>query len=65
MITGVEYGRKVGAKTIGLTGFDGGKLNKIADFSLVVPANDMQKVEDVHMILVHLLMQLFMKHLNQ
>ena len=43
--------------TIGLSGFSGGKLDSLARISLVAEIQDMQKVEDVHMIVVHMLMQ--------
>ena len=41
---------------IGLTGYDGGKLKKIADYSLHVPVSNMQIVEDLHLMLDHLMM---------
>jgi len=57
VLQAVSYGKEKGAKTIGLTGFDGGKLSEIVDIPFVAAINDMQKVEDVHMIVVHMLMQ--------
>lgn len=53
----VEYVRDNGGKTIGLCGFSGGKLSSIADISFIARIDDMQKVEDLHMIFVHMLMQ--------
>jgi len=57
VLQAVSYAREKGAKTVGLCGFDGGRLSKIVDIPLIVDINDMQKVEDVHMIVVHMLMQ--------
>jgi D-sedoheptulose 7-phosphate isomerase len=57
VLQAVSYAKEKGAKTIGLTGFDGGKLADIVDIPLVASINDMQKVEDIHMIVVHMLMQ--------
>jgi len=57
VLQAVLYSKEKGAKTIGLTGFDGGKLAQIVDVQLVANIHDMQKVEDVHMIVVHMLMQ--------
>lgn len=57
ILNAVSYARGKGARTIGLTGFDGGKLAQIVDIPLVATVDDMQKVEDVHMIVVHMLMQ--------
>ena len=42
-----------GAAVIGISGFDGGRLSKIADHSIVVPVHNMQVVEDVHMVIGH------------
>jgi D-sedoheptulose 7-phosphate isomerase len=64
VIQAISYARENNAKTIALTGFDGGKLSQRADKPLVVSINDMQKVEDVHMIVVHMLMQYLDKALQ-
>ena len=40
---------------IGLTGFDGGKLKVLADLVLVIPSMDMEIIEDMHLIVNHLL----------
>jgi len=57
VLQAVSYAKGKGARTIGLTGFDGGKLAQIVDIPLVASVHDMQKVEDIHMIVVHMLMQ--------
>ncbi|MEW6602436.1 MAG: SIS domain-containing protein, partial [Nitrospirota bacterium] len=63
VLQAISYAKEKGALTIGLTGFDGGKLARLADVPLVASVNDMQKVEDVHMIAVHMLMQYLCKSL--
>lgn len=60
ILNGVELGKKVGAFTIGLTGMGGGKLAKAADLSLVVPNDNMWRVEDIHLLLNHLLVSVFL-----
>ena len=50
----VEVARERGATTIGLSGFSGGKLASLVDLSIVVPCDNMQRIEDLHMILGHL-----------
>ena len=59
VLQAISYAKGKGARTIGWTGFDGGKLAQIVDIPLVAAGNDMQKVEDIHMIVVHMLMQYF------
>lgn len=55
VLAGVQAAKEKGMFTIGLTGYSGGKLKALVDLALVVPVNDMEQIEDVHMILDHLL----------
>ena len=51
----VEYARNAGAVTIGMTGFDGGKLARLVDIHLNVPCRVIEQVEDAHLVLAHVL----------
>lgn len=51
----VHAARQHGATTVGITGFDGGKLRSLVDASLHVDSHSMEQVEDAHMILCHTL----------
>jgi D-sedoheptulose 7-phosphate isomerase len=55
VLKAIEHANRVGAVTIGLTGFDGGALNKICKASYVVPNICMQQVEDVHLLIEHMI----------
>jgi D-sedoheptulose 7-phosphate isomerase len=55
VLKGIELAREVGAITIGWTGYDGGKLAQMVDVSLVVPNHCVEQIEDVHMMLEHLI----------
>jgi D-sedoheptulose 7-phosphate isomerase len=57
VLKAIQYANKMGGRTIGLTGFSGGDLAQVATASFVVGSNDMQKVEDVHLIITHIIMQ--------
>ena len=63
VLNAVEYAKECGNTVVGITGYDGGKLRKIADYSLHVPVNSMQITEDVHMIFDHLMMSVFYREL--
>ena len=63
VLKAIDMAKSVGAITVGITGYDGGKLAKIVDLSLNVPAMSMQITEDVHMIFDHLMMAVFYKEL--
>lgn len=51
----VELANRVGARTIGMTGFDGGKLGRMVDVQLHVPSAVIEHVEDLHLMLEHLI----------
>ena len=53
-----------GATTAGWVGFDGGEVSKITDITFHVPVNNMQLVEDLHLILNHLMMYVIMQEKN-
>jgi D-sedoheptulose 7-phosphate isomerase len=63
IIKAVEYAKKQGAKIIGMTGYDGGKLDKLSDYHLHAPIDDMQITEDIHMSFDHMMMQIFWRYL--
>jgi len=49
-----EEARKRGATTICFSGFEGGKARDLADLCIVVPCHKMVQVEDVHLIISHM-----------
>jgi len=64
VVKAVDYAREVGAKIIAMTGYSGGKIDKVADYHLHVPADDMQITEDLHMGFDHMIMQILWKYLQ-
>ncbi|MFH1386115.1 MAG: SIS domain-containing protein [bacterium] len=57
VVEAVEWVKSRQGKTIGLVGFDGGKLNEICDISILAKTfkGEYGPVEDVHLILDHLI----------
>lgn len=51
----VALANELGAVTIGLCGYGGGKLAQLAQKSLVIRKRNMQMVEDLHVVLCHVL----------
>lgn len=56
VVRAFEYANGLGANTIALTGYSGGKLKELAKFNIHVNIDNMQIVEDVHLILNHMMM---------
>jgi D-sedoheptulose 7-phosphate isomerase len=54
VLRAIQYARENDGVTIGITGFDGGKIKDMVDLCLIVPVHNMQKTEDVHMLIDHL-----------
>lgn len=63
VINAVDYAKSVETYVIGLTGYNGGILGKLADLHLHADINSMQITEDIHMILDHLMMSILYKTL--
>jgi D-sedoheptulose 7-phosphate isomerase len=54
VLNAIEFARAEQATTIGFAGFDGGKLKEMVDICVHVPNHCMEQVEDLHLILEHL-----------
>jgi D-sedoheptulose 7-phosphate isomerase len=65
VLSAVKVARECGASTLGLAGFQGGKLKALVDECLVVPCDNMQRIEDVHMVIGHLLFWRMMGRLEE
>ncbi len=55
VLNAIELGNRMGARTIGMTGFDGGRLRKMVDVDIHIPSDCIEHVEDIHLMLEHLI----------
>lgn len=55
VLKAVELANSVNATTIGLTGFDGGKLRPMVDLNIHVDSRCIEHVEDIHLMLEHMM----------
>jgi D-sedoheptulose 7-phosphate isomerase len=53
----IRYANENGGISLGICGYDGGKLKQIAQHAICADINDMQLSEDVHLIFGHLTLQ--------
>ena len=58
LIRAFESARAAGLETLALLGRDGGPLRQLADASIVVPSDDTQRVQEVQILIIHLLCEL-------
>jgi D-sedoheptulose 7-phosphate isomerase len=62
LINAIKYAKTCGAKSIGILGFkNGGKLASMVDCSIIVQSSHYGPVEDIHLVLNHLLASCFAK----
>jgi D-sedoheptulose 7-phosphate isomerase len=61
VLRALEYANEHGGISIGLTGFDGGKMKTICKYTLHVPTlpGEYEPVEDAHLIMGHILASYF------
>ena len=55
VLLGLEVAHDLGAYTIGLTGFEGGKMKALCRLCAIVPSDNMQIIEDLHVCIAHAL----------
>lgn len=55
VLEAIKLANHVGAKTIGFTGFNGGRLAQLVELDLHVPSDCIEQVEDIHLMLEHLI----------
>lgn len=51
--SGIRQAKKMGLKTIALTGGDGGDLAKLADLSVLVPSSVTARIQEAHITIGH------------
>ena len=64
VVRGLKLASKLKCKTIGLSGKDGGDMNKICNINLVAPSNDTPRIQELHIIIGHIICQLIDKELK-
>ncbi len=57
VLKGIDAAKKKGILTCAILGFSGGKCLNLVDIPIHFPVNDMQIVEDLQLIIGHMLMQ--------
>ena len=64
VIEAMKMAKTKGAKTIGLTGGNGGKLAEVADLVLIVPSDITPRIQEAHITIGHIVCELVEKELS-
>ncbi len=63
ILEGVKKAKELGMRTIGFIGKRGGKLKDLVDLPLVVPSDDVPRIQEVHITIGHIICHLAEKGL--
>jgi len=58
VLAGIKQAKKMGLKTIALTGCDGGELARSADVAITVPSSVTARIQEAHITLGHIICEL-------
>lgn len=62
IIKACEFAKRKNARIIGFTGFAGGKVKDFAHSNFVVPVESYEIIEDVHLIILHMIVSYYKTH---
>ena len=57
IIAALQRAKALGCHTLGLSGKGGGKMNHICDLNLVIPSDDTPRIQEMHILIGHILCQ--------
>jgi D-sedoheptulose 7-phosphate isomerase len=58
IVKGLQKAKEMRCSTVGLLGRDGGTVKDVVDLSLIVPVNDTARVQECHIIIIHIVCQM-------
>lgn len=58
ILRAMNVAAEAGCKTLALVGRDGGKMSQSSDFSLIVPSNVTARIQESHIMIIHILCEL-------
>lgn len=53
VLNALQVAREASATTVGISGFQGGDMKSLCDICVIVPSNNMQIIEDLHLAIAH------------
>ena len=65
VLEAVELAKRINATTIGFTGFDRERLGLMVDINLHVPSDNIEQVEDIHLMFEHLICTVLRHRIRQ
>jgi len=58
VVSALDFGREIGCKTIGMSGRNGGLMNKVCDINIVVPSDVTARIQEIHILIGHIICEI-------
>ena len=55
ILNAIELSHKLGIKTVGLTGAEGGEFKNICDITIKSPSDDIPRIQETHILIGHII----------
>ncbi len=65
VITAIKKAKEINCKIIGLSGYDGGDMNKLCHINMVVKSNNTPRIQETHITIGHIICELIDKFFNE
>lgn len=65
VLRATDVAKTKGAKTAALLGKDGGKIGKLVDYPIIVPCNTTARVQESHIMLIHIMCEIIEEKLSE
>ena len=58
VVRALVSGKRMGIKTVGLTGCTGGKMKEVADYCICAPSNETPRIQECHILIGHIIAEI-------
>jgi D-sedoheptulose 7-phosphate isomerase len=65
VLQALKVAKEARATTIGLTGFEGGKMRSLCDVCVILPSDNMQIIEDFHVSVTHAVFSVIRQRISE
>jgi D-sedoheptulose 7-phosphate isomerase len=55
VLNAFQSAQKIGCKTLGLSGRDGGKMNGLCELNIIIPSDITARIQEMHILIGHIL----------
>jgi len=63
VLEAVKKAKEIGCKVITLSGKDGGRVKEFGDINIVVPSNDTPRIQEMHILIGHIICDIIDKNI--